>query len=103
MKASKGWKWEECGAVYVPGDSKHGLAVHHVKAVEDTNDPEEMERRCFALPPYSEETQLQVLCYRCHKLKHEHRQGTHKDMEAKRAERMKRTMEDIGIGDGIEL
>ena len=103
MKASKGWRCEECGAVYVPGDNKHGLAVHHVKAVEDTNDPEEMERRCFALPPYSEETQLQVLCYRCHKLKHEYRQGTHQEREAQRAERLKRTMEDIGLGDGIEL
>ena len=98
MKASKGWRCEECGAVYLPGDSKHGLAVHHILPVEDTTDPEEMERRCF-----DEQNNLQVLCYRCHKAKHEYRQGTHKEREQQRAERTKRTMDDIELGDGFDF
>lgn len=91
MKASKGWRCEECGAV------TQRLAVHHILAVEDTNDPDEMERRCF------DEGNLQVLCYQCHKQQHEGRIGTHKEREAQRAERMKRTMEGIDLVDGFDF
>lgn len=73
------------------------LSVHHIKPVEDTADPDEMERRCF------DETNLQVLCYDCHKAKHEYRQGTHKERERQRAERMKRTMDDIDLVDSIDF
>lgn len=87
MKASNNWQCQECGEV------TQRLAVHHVLPVEDTNDPEEMERRCF------DETNLQVLCYRCHKAKHEDRQhATHKERTKQRVERMKAKMNDLGDG-----
>ena len=97
MKASNNWQCQECGEV------TQRLAVHHVLPVEDTNDPDEMERRCFCLPPYTEETQLQVLCYRCHKAKHEYRQGTHEERERQRAERMRRNASSIDLEDGFDF
>lgn len=97
MKKESNWQCSECGIV------THKLAVHHVLPVEDTNDPEEMERRCFCLPPYTEETQLQVLCYRCHKAKHENRIGTHQEREAQRTERTKRTMEKVKVSEGFDF
>ena len=89
MKKESNWQCSECGII------THKLAVHHVLPVEDTNDPDEMERRCF------DETNLQVLCYRCHKAKHEYRQGTHEERERQRAERIKEKMEKIGDDEGI--
>lgn len=73
------------------------LAVHHIKPVEATTDPDEMERRCF------DETNLQVLCYDCHKLKHKDRQGTHAERERQRTERTKQTMEKMRVSDGIDF
>lgn len=97
MKKESNWQCSECGII------THKLAVHHVLPVEDTNDPEEMERRCFCLPPYTEDTQLQVLCYRCHKAKHEYRQGTHEERERQRAERMRRNASSIDLEDGFDF
>lgn len=91
MKASNNWQCQECGEV------TQRLAVHHVLPVEDTNDPEEMERRCF------DETNLQVLCYRCHKAKHEYRQGTHEERERQRAERTRRNASSIDLDDGFDF
>lgn len=91
MKTKAGWRCSECGRV------TQRLAVHHVQAVEDTTDTEEMERRCY------DENNLQVLCYDCHKRKHEYRQGTHQERERQRVERMKETMKNLNENDGIEF
>ena len=91
MKASKDWQCQQCGEVTTR------LAVHHVLPVEDTNDPEEMERRCF------DETNLQVLCYRCHKAKHEYRQGTHEERERQRSQRIAENVKNIKIGDALDF
>lgn len=90
-KVAAAWQCQECGRV------TRRLAVHHIRPVEDTNDPDEMERRCF------DSANLQVLCYDCHKLKHPDRQGTHELRERQRAERIHETKQNIGIQNALDF
>lgn len=85
------WKCSECGRY------TDRMAVHHILPIEDTTDPEEMERRAF------DEDNLQVLCFDCHKKKHEHRIGTHAERERQRTERTKETMRKLDISDGFDF
>lgn len=90
-KVAAAWQCQECGRV------TRRLAVHHIRPVEDTNDPDEMERRCF------DPSNLQVLCYDCHKLKHPDRQGTHELRERQRAQRIHETKQNLGIQDALDF
>ena len=54
-KADSLFTCQRCGIV------THRLAVHHVKPLESCRTPQEMETLCF------DPSNLQVLCYQCHK------------------------------------
>lgn len=79
MKLKANYECELCHVV------THRLAVHHIKPVESGKTYEEMERLCF------DRSNLQVLCYSCHRDVHISMQGTgkmgHQRAEAQRIER----------------
>ena len=92
LKMQAKWQCSECGRV------TDRLAVHHIKPIEDTNDPDEMERRCF------DESNCQVLCYQCHKDKHRDRiRQTHAERERQRTERTQKTMETMTLQAGFDF
>lgn len=69
------------------------MAVHHLRPVESGHNPDEMERLCF------DESNLQVLCYECHKLQHQGEHGNgkagHMKAEAQRIERYEQSELDL--------
>lgn len=86
------WQCSECGRV------TDRLAVHHIQPIEDTNDIDEMTRRCF------DEDNCQVLCYQCHKDKHRDRiRQTHTEREKQRTERTKQTMAEMTTDIGLDF
>ena len=92
LKMQAKWQCSECGRV------TDRLAVHHIQPIEDTNDIDEMTRRCF------DESNCQVLCYQCHKDKHRDRiRQTHTEREKQRTERTKQTMAEMTTDIGLDF
>lgn len=103
-KVAAAWQCQECGRVC--GTKRRGakfyLEVHHIRPIEDAKTkegPDGMEARAY------DPKNIVVLCNVCHRAKHSRNQSIekHQETEAKRAQRIHETKQNLGIQDALDF